>query len=181
MNNLIKLVPPTRVNDHWIFDQSINATTFGCKNFKHPLISGGPNDFATRYQADFYRHISLDVVVETVLDYRYAYITEKTLRPISCKRMFIVLGACNSLKLLRSLGFITFDDFIDESYDSIKDPKKRFLAVKKEIIRICNMPLDSIKQYMSENVHKLESNFSVLENLQHRELKKIALVHDIEF
>jgi hypothetical protein len=180
MNNLIRLIPPTRINDHWIIDSSLKTDPSECKNFKHPLISGEPNDSKTRYQADFYKHISLDIVVETVLDYPYAYITEKTLRPIACKRMFIILGACNSLRLLHSMGFATFDDFIDESYDSIIDPKKRFLAVKNEVIRLCNMPLETIKQYMLENAHKLDLNFSILANLQDRELKKIAQDHGID-
>lgn len=180
MRNTIKLEPPTRVNDSWILDDSIEASTAGLKNWKHPLISGMPNDAATRYQADFYRHISLDIVVETVLDYPYAYITEKTFRPIACKRMFIILGARGSLRLLHSLGFTTWGDFIDESYDTIDDPVQRFLAVKNEVIRICAMPLDTIKLYMSKNLDKLEHNFSILENLQHQELKKIADDHGID-
>lgn len=180
MRNTIKLEPPTRVNDNWISDGSIQASTAELQNWKHPLISGGPNASATRYQADFYRHVSLDIVAETVLNYPYAYISEKTFRPIACKRMFIILGAKGSLQLLHSLGFTTWGDFIDESYDTIDDPVQRFLSVKNEVIRICHTPLDAIKLYMSKNLSKLEHNFSTLKNLQNRDLRRIASEHGID-
>ena len=173
------LDPKTRVNDYWITDDSINASSDGCKTYKNSLIQGAPNSIDTRYQADFYQKIAVDVVAETVFNYPYAYISEKTLRSIACKRMFIIVGAPGTLKLLHSKGFDTFGDFIDESYDSIADPKERFLAIEQEIYRICSMPLETIKQYMIENSHKLESNFQVLQNLQNQELTQIAKDHSI--
>lgn len=179
MNNILKLCPLTRINDAFNYDGTINSSPIAITAYKHDLVIGEPNNILTRYQADFYKNIAVDIVVETVLDYPYAYITEKTLRPIACKRMFIILGACNSLKLLKNKGFQTFDDFIDESYDKIEDPIKRFIAVKNEIIKICNTSLDEIKTYMKINSYKFESNFLLLESLQDIELQQIAKDHDI--
>ncbi|MEK9696490.1 MAG: hypothetical protein VW270_12035 [Candidatus Poseidoniales archaeon] len=179
MLNIINLTPKTRINDHWVTDDSINATPPACKNFKHPMITGEPNDFDTRYQADFYKYIAVDIVVETVINYPYAYVSEKTLRSFACKRMFIVLGAAGTLELLHSKGFYTFNDFIDESYDQIKDPMQRFKAVEKEIKRLCDLPLEDIKSYMEKNYEKFDHNFKTLCNLQQVELQQIARDHNI--
>ena len=171
--------PKTRINDRFITDTSINASPV-TNDIKNPLVTGYPNDSSTRYQADFYKYIAVDIVTETVVNYPYPYVSEKTLRPIACKRMFIILGAQNTLALLRSKGFATFDDFINEDYDSIQDPIIRFKAVEKEVKKICNTPLYEIKEYMTKNTEKFEHNFSVLVSLQENELKQIAEEYDIK-
>ncbi len=180
MLNFIKIYPNTTINDHFVIDGSINASPVRDIDYKHPLITGNANDLKTRYQAGFYKYIAVDLVVETVLNYPYPYISEKTLRPIACKRMFIVLGAQNTLALLKSKGFETFNDIIDESYDNIQNAPERFKAVEKQIYKICNTPLPVIKKYMTENAYKFEHNFKTLSNLQETELQQIAKDHDIK-
>jgi hypothetical protein len=180
MNNILKTSPFTRINDNFNNNGYINSSSEGIKNYKHKLVEGEPNDNSTRYQASFYQYIAVDLVVETVLNYPYAYVSEKTLRPIACKRMFIILGACSTLQLLQDKGFLTFDDFIDESYDKIQDPIQRFIAVKDQVYKICNTPLQHIKNYIEKNTAKFEHNFLLLSSLQDLELQKIAKDHDIK-
>jgi gas vesicle protein len=180
MINIIEVSPKTRINDQFVSDDSMNASPPENIVTRHPLITGVPNESLTRYQADFYKYIAVDIVVETVLNYPYPYISEKTLRPLACKRMLIVLGAPGTLKLLKSKGFVTFDDFINESYDDIQNTIDRFNAVEKEIKKICDTPLGDIKDYMKNNSEKFEHNFSVLVNLQNNELKQIAETLDIK-
>ena len=178
MINLIEVLPKTTINDQFVSDNSIDASSPGNVDIRHPLITGFNSH--TRYQADFYKYVAVDIVVETVINYPYPYISEKTLRPLACKRMLIILGAPGTLKLLKSKGFVTFDDFINESYDDIQDPPARFKAVEKEIKKICDTPLEDIKDYMKNNSEKFEHNFSVLVNLQNTELKQIAEKLDIK-
>lgn len=172
-HTIIKLLPTTRVNDLFVLSDEIDATR-PTKNLHHPLITGEPNDSNTRFQADFYKHIACDISVETVFNYPYPYVSEKTLRAFACKRMLIVLGPAGVLNLLKSKGFKTFDDIINEEYDTIQDPTQRFNAVVSEIKKICNTPLDVIKAYMKKNSDKFEHNFINLKNLQELELQKIA-------
>ena len=56
-------------------------------------------------------------------DNRQAF-TEKVLKCFLYKH-FIVIGLQDILKLLRELGSITFNDIIDERYDSESDANKR--------------------------------------------------------
>jgi hypothetical protein len=163
----------TRVNDRFVYDDSIDATPI-----YHDMISdeipGDMNEWGTRYQADFYKKFALDIVTETVLNYPYPVITEKTLRPIACKRMFIVLGPPGCLDLLRQKGFMTFDDFIDEDYDNIQDPKQRFQAVVRSVQDFMSMPLEQIKQYYSDNQIKFNHNFQTLQKLRSIEYQQIC-------
>lgn len=170
--NCLVVDPFSRINDRFASDASIDATPL-CQSVRHYLITTPPNSLAHRFQADFYHNVACDFVVETALDYPYPYISEKTLRPISCKRMFIVLGPVGVLSLLRSKGFVTWGDFVDESYDQIPDARDRFRAVVDQVRRICDRPLSEVVQYLKQNQSRLEHNFATLVNLQDRELDEL--------
>lgn len=173
VSRYLRIEPWSRVNDRFVTGDQIDAQPI-TKSVKHPLITSLPNSMSDRWQPGWYQHIACDIVVETVFDYPYAYISEKTLRPISCKRMFIVVGPAGILSHLRSKGFQTFDDFVDEDYDSITDPTQRFLAVIDQIYRFCDRPLDEVMQYLTSNRSRLEHNFENLMSLHNKEL------HDLE-
>ena len=165
------LVPEksTRVNDRFVFNNTINCV-IPSTNISHPIIQGLPNDKSFRFQASFYKKIALDIVTETVFHYPYPYISEKTLRPIGCKRMFIILGPANLLKLLQAKGFSTFNDFLDESYDSITCPTQRFHSVVKSIKNYMERPLTEIKDFYIKNQQRFDNNFQILQELRSEEL-----------
>jgi hypothetical protein len=172
---MITLIPSplTRINDQFIDTDDIDATPIS-RDIVHPIIEGEPNRASFQFQSNFYKKIGLDVVTETVFDYPYPCITEKTLRPIGSKRMFIVVGAHGILSMLKSKGFKTFDDIIDESYDSIIDPCKRFRAVVDAVESFISLDLEKIRQYYIDNQQKFEHNFQTLKNLRSTELISIC-------
>ena len=176
---LIKVEPFTRVNDSFIQTNRVDASPVD-RTISHPLITSGPSagliagPGTTHYFADFYSKIALDIVTETVFNYPYPCICEKTLRPINCKRMFIIVGPAHSLKLLHSRGFKTFGDIIDESYDTIENPEERFLAVVDEIERFCKLDLDQIKTYYNNNSSKFDHNWRTMKQLSQDELEKFT-------
>jgi hypothetical protein len=97
------------------------------------------------YNHDDYSCTAIEVVLETLFDDSRLHLTEKTLRPIACGRPFILMAAHGSLQYLRDYGFRTFDGLIDETYDSIQDPKQRLDAVILEMSRIA--ALDTAEKY----------------------------------
>lgn len=159
----------TRVNDRFVSDESIICVAPPA-NVSHPIVDSPPNSKDSRFQAHFYKKIALDIVTETVFKYPYPYISEKTLRPIACKRMFIVVGPAHLLKLLHIKGFQTFGDFLDESYDDIICPTTRFHAVTKSIKNFIDRPLDEIKEFYLINQKRFDHNFQTLRNLRSKEL-----------
>jgi hypothetical protein len=68
-----------------------------------------------------YPNIFLEIVCETFLSGRTFYPTEKTWRPIICRTPFLMIGPKNFLENLRQLGFKTFGNWWDESYDQDAD------------------------------------------------------------
>jgi hypothetical protein len=63
----------------------------------------------------------------------YIGFTEKTVKCLLLGMPFIIIGLPYTLQLLQDLGFITFNKYIDESYDLIEDDAERFEAIKKQI------------------------------------------------
>jgi len=64
-----------------------------------------------------YEKIAVEVVCETNTWHSSFFITEKILRPMYYRRPFVVLGGCHYLKNLKNMGFRTFDDIFDNTYD----------------------------------------------------------------
>jgi hypothetical protein len=60
-------------------------------------------------------------------------ITEKTIKALAMGHPTIVFGNPNSLSVVRDLGFATFADVIDESYDAIDVPAQRFARIIETI------------------------------------------------
>jgi hypothetical protein len=82
--------------------------------------------FDDRYYIDRIRDsVCLDSWISIVSEPIFAdsdtavFISEKTFKPIACMHPFIILGGRGSLRAIREMGYKTFSDFIDESYDEL--------------------------------------------------------------
>ncbi len=73
-------------------------------------------------------------------DKLFAYCTEKITKPLYYGHPFILIGWKNSLKFLKEMGFKTYDDIFDESYDELETWEERTRAVWKEIERVLTLP-----------------------------------------
>jgi len=123
------------------------------------------NQTSSCYSADFdiadYQNTHIEVVLETLFDDDRLHLTEKSLRPIACGQPFILCATHGSLAYLRSYGFRTFGDVIDESYDEILDPLERLQAVVLTMKKIADWsPLQ-----LKNNLEKLY--FIAEHNRQH--------------
>lgn len=121
-----------------ITDDFLKAAPFRADN----LDSDAHNLYATNVW-DHYSNAYLNLVLETHLDIdgtNGVFFSEKTFKPIKHGQMFMIFGAANSLKLLKDLGYRTFDHVIDNSYDSIKDNSLRWHAAINEATRLITHP-----------------------------------------
>lgn len=172
---LLNTYPKTRISPWVVYGKSDFNFTVPTQNVKDSLIAGFPNQMEYRFKADFYKKIGVDIVTETVFDYPYPYITEKTYRSIACLRPFIMIGPYHTLNFVRSLGFKTFSAIIDEDYDSIRDPIKRFISVCNSIHAFVARPLADVKHDVASIADILIHNNSVLLKLETSELEKFKL------
>lgn len=86
----------------------------------------------------FYDDSFVHVVSETYFNTDIVHITEKTFKPIIYRQPFVMLGPPTILRRLRELGFKTFGNIWDESYDDITDHTERFY----KIIDLCKQIRD---------------------------------------
>lgn len=164
--------PWSRVNDRFVRSDKINATPV-TDSVTHPLIPPFEPRAADVYQLEIYQQVALDIVAETVFNYPYVYISEKTYRPMVNRRMFVIAGAPGTLATLRSYGFCTWSDIIDESYDTVQDPEQRLLAVVQSIRQFCSLPLHQVQQYMIDHQDQFEHNYQQLQGLEQQCLRQV--------
>lgn len=77
---------------------------------------------------NLYESCCFEIVAETMVD-DICWFTEKTARPIAGKTPFLILSVPGTLRVLKNLGFKTFDSLIDESYDQETNAKDRILKI----------------------------------------------------
>lgn len=101
-------------------------------------------EYQTRSRALF------SVVNETVFFDPKLHLTEKIFQPIVCGRPFLLAAAPGNLAYLRSYGFQTFSDFVDESYDDETDPDKRLDMIANQIHMISKLSLSQLNGMLGE-------------------------------
>ena len=119
------------------------------------------------------------IVGETSVELRHLFITEKCIRPMIYFHPFIILGNPNTLKELRRLGFETFPEFFDESYDTIPNETKRREFIVKEVKKICDMSLDEVHELYQTVKPKLIHNRNHLVTIFKDEVKHNVLFNAI--
>lgn len=93
-----------------------------------------------------YNQTAYSIVAETNFDNQYSFFTEKIVKPILSKRLFIVFSGQHYLRNLRKFGFMTFDGIVDESYDEVEEPVKRFELAITQIEYLITQPQEKILQ-----------------------------------
>ena len=88
--------------------------------------------------------------------------TEKEMKPILFKHPFIIHNLPGALKQLRSMGFLTFDRWFDESYDDETHDFERMNKICIEVDRLCKIPNDEWDRMLEEMRPTLEYNYNIL-------------------
>ena len=121
------------------------------------------------YVTRFHPQVTLDswiqIISETYFydDYPTLFVSEKTFKAITSSQPFIIMGNKNSLVELKKLGYKTFGDFWDESYDSMEgcDRMDAIIQLLKDIDSIDNKLewFVGMKDILEHNKNLLRKNF----------------------
>ena len=127
----IRLLPPQYEIDRALPNMNTVSTGF----VKHHLFGNtwGDAEINPAPYIDTY----FSVVTETIFDYLYTFRTEKIWKPMIMCHPFVAAANRGYYKDLHSAGFQTFGHLIDESFDSIDDPKSRADRVVDVVSDIC--------------------------------------------
>jgi len=119
------------------------------------------------FEKDLYHQETRDSWVSVVSEASFAentcFISEKSFKPIAARHPFMTYGNIHSLKYLKDLGYKTFGDYIDESYDNL-DTWDRLDAIIKNLKVIQNMSHDKKLKWFAAMQPILDYNFEVLKD-----------------
>jgi hypothetical protein len=108
-----------------------------------------------------YNQTAYSLVCESQHENNFSFFTEKIIKPILGRRIFLACSGRYFLKNLRSLGFQTFDSVIDESYDNEWNLEKRVEMLLQQVEYLYTVDQSEIYQ----QVHTvLEHNFNLIMN-----------------
>jgi hypothetical protein len=129
-------------------------------------------EMATR---QFYTNSLISLVTETNFREHNVSLTEKSFKPLKEKHPFIIVGSAYSLQSLRDLGFQTFNDFWDESYDLQHNHYKRMAAIVDLCLEISKWDINKVLEFRRKVKPILEHNFNLMKERPEANVsKKIA-------
>lgn len=105
------------------------------------------------------------IVQESRVTQPWPNISEKTLNAIKSYRPFVISGAPGTLKMLKEMGFKTFDNYWSEEYDEIQITSDRLVKVCETIDYINSFNLDELKEMYKDMIPILEHNYLNLKYL----------------
>ena len=127
------------------------------------------DDFSGVFK-DVYSKVMFDLSMETYQDYDQEYITEKTFKPMLNKVPVLIWGTVGmNTTALTNLGFKTYEDWFDLSFDIEPDTEKRMNLLMLELKRLVNlfdtMTIEERNNWSTKNLEVLNFNKNVIMNL----------------
>lgn len=112
-----------------------------------------------------YKSIMIDIVSEPVCHGRSFYPTEKIARAMLCRRPFVVMASRNYLEYLRQMGFHTFHEFWDESYDGL-DGADRYIKILALLDDLACCPKQRLVDTFYASQYQRDHNYDLLTQQQ---------------
>lgn len=138
------------------------------KNLKeHPqanLEAGKDGDAVNKTIMSWYQNFFCDIVTETFFTGTTFFPTEKTTRPLICGNPFLIHGPVDFLSNLKKLGFKTFNEFWDESYDKWHG-YARYLMICEVIDDLSKLDNDQLNELYFKMSPIIEHNQKRIQSL----------------
>jgi hypothetical protein len=136
-------------------------------NSRLPLVIDGEKDVNKMcedfgFTADYYKQTLVSLVTETNFTLNECTLTEKSFKPLLHKHPFIILGVPGAVRGLRNLGFQTFGEFWDESYDETDDPGNRMVKIAEILKDIGTWDDNRIRDFRMRVKPILDHNYNLL-------------------
>jgi hypothetical protein len=128
----------------------------------HPQIS-------SLVPKEIYNHSYYSIVAETGGELSH-FMSEKVAKPIFAKRIFILFGSAGLLQCLKDMGFRTFSDLIDESYDLESNNLTRYTMAWEQCLKLASLDpseaYNKLHDILAYNQHHLLNINSKLDKLK---------------
>lgn len=142
----------------------------------------GKNIRKSHNPSDSYKESFCAIVLESRVTQPWPNISEKTLNAIQNYRPILMVGAPGTLKMLKDMGFKTFDKWWDESYDSIENNADRLAKICEVIdyidsftlreLKIMYKDMSSVLLHNEENIKNISKFYNKNNKRLRKQLKK---------
>jgi len=139
-----------------------------------PLILDSPTfeNMADKSNTSHYLDSYISVVTETWGNNNTVFVTEKTYKAIMAEHPFMILSSQYFLRHLKNVGFKTYGDWLDESYDNEPIEGNRARMIVKELDRLSRMSTEQFRNFWQGtreialfNRQVLEADYDYAKNL----------------
>jgi len=127
-------------------------------------ISWDIDGYQRFFNPGWYDDTYFSTVVETWQEGKCDLISEKIFKPLAYYHPFVAIGQLHTLTRLHQLGFETYENLFDESYDDIVNFDQRFDAVINAIDNFDPQPYDSITMGKLQHNHAHFFNQTLVES-----------------
>jgi hypothetical protein len=141
-----------RLKDH--YQNEINW--FSNRKFNNDLNNTDSIDYrdGAGHYVKIWNRYHIEIITETD-DYQNFWFTDKTAKCLCTGKPFLLLSGRHSLQNLKQMGFVTFNQWIDESYDDCVLPGQRINAIINSLQKLYHNPAkDSIIAEMQQHARQ---------------------------
>lgn len=173
----ITFTKETRCCGEWpLWYPLVKNTKFDILDFDN-VLQVNPTQYAPlKYCEDSFLFLN----TETYCDNSRFFLTEKTFKPIRLGMPFVTVANPGTLAYLRTMGFKTFNEWIDESYDLVTSEDEKIEKVVKEVVRFSKMTNNDRMKIRQEMIPTLHHNQQLAEELTHGKMAMVDILNDIE-
>lgn len=107
-------------------------------------------------------------------------LSEKVFKGFLYKTPFVIFAQYGVLKLLKELGFKTFDWLVDESYDYEPDDMKRLNMIFEQTKKLFNTPIEELENKIKLHSDDFEHNRKLVNTFALSEIDKIYKLFDVQ-
>lgn len=145
---------------HWFCNHKDIKSFDGCKGTDQPLP-----EKTVRLNAVKKSHMwHIDIVFESLTVGETFAPTEKLIRSLITEKPFIVYAAPGYLQKLQQIGFRTFNDFWDESYDQYQ-LQERYNRILDLVLHLNSLDQKSFTQLIDSTKEVVQHNKNILKQL----------------
>lgn len=124
------------------------------------------NNRQTQDPVDTYEKCFCVIINESRVTQPWPNISEKTFNPIKSIRPFVMVAAPGTLKMLKEMGFKTFDKYWPEDYDDIVRTSDRLARITEIIDYISQYDIQEMRQMYLQMLPDLLHNYHQIKKLR---------------
>lgn len=140
----------------------------------NPNFNSYPMEHGPDAVMRFYKTSYINIVNETYFFSNIIHLTEKTYKPLAFKQPFIMLAAPGSLKHVQDMGFKTFGEFWDESYDQETDHNTRFEKIIDVVKTVASWDDNKMEEFSHKVKPILDHNFMRISSIPNPEIDALV-------